>query len=130
VVFWVIFNKDALALGFDPKVKGVTISNCEGIAVLLHSVVGNVEIVNCKKVQVQLSGTAPIFQIDASDRTSVHLSADAVTGGTRVYTAKSTSTNVYTPQGEEELEHTVPEQIVSQIRNGKLHTEVIVPGKE
>jgi len=114
----------------ETKCKGVTVSNCENIAVLLNAVVGNVEVVNCKKVQIQLSGTAPIFQVDASDRTSIHLSAEAVTGGTRVYTAKSASTNIYTPSGDEEAEHALPEQFVSQIKSGKLHTEVVFPGKE
>jgi len=114
----------------ETKAKGVTISNCENIAVFLTSVVGNVEVVNCKKVQVQIAGTAPIIQVDASDRTSIHLSAGAVAGGTRVYSAKSASTNIYTPQGDDEQEHAVPEQFVSQVKSGKLHTEVVIPGKE
>jgi len=115
----------------ETKAKGVTINKCENIAVILHGVVGNVEVVNCKKVQIQLNGTAPIFQVDSSDRTSIYLSPDELKTSFKVYSAKSSSTNVYTPSGEDEnVEHAIPEQIVSHLHNGKLVSEVVVPGKE
>jgi len=68
--------------------------------------------------------------VDSSDRTSIYLSPDELKTTFKVYSAKSSSTNVYTPSGDESVEHAIPEQIVSHLHNGKLVSEVVIPGKE
>jgi len=71
--------------------------------------------------------------VDGSERVSIHLSKGTVDQKARIYTAKSSSINVYIPgakDDDDEIEIAVPEQIVSHIDKNKLHSEVVVPGKE
>jgi len=117
----------------ETKCKGVTINKCDNITIQLPPVVGNTEVMNCKKTHLHFTSTCPIIQVDGSERVSIHLSKDGVDQKTRIYTAKSSSVNVYIPgakEDDDEIEVPVPEQIVSYIEKTKLHSEVVVPGKE
>eukprot|EP00456_Euglypha_rotunda_P039986 TRINITY_DN3084_c0_g1_i3.p1 TRINITY_DN3084_c0_g1~~TRINITY_DN3084_c0_g1_i3.p1 ORF type:complete len:171 (+),score=36.17 TRINITY_DN3084_c0_g1_i3:43-555(+) len=117
----------------ETKCKGVTINKCENITIQLAPVVGNAEIMNCKKVTIYFGGAVPIIQVDGSERISLHIHKDAIDAKVRVYTAKSSSVNVYIPGAKEEDDETevaIPEQVVSTINGKALSSEVVIPGKE
>ena len=116
------------------KCKAITINNCKNVGVICTDVVARVEIVGSSKVQLQIQGACPIIQIDKTDTGTVYLSDAclALEPSTLVYSSGCSGVNIVSPvEGAEDMaENPIPEQMKSQIVNGKLVTTIVVAGNE
>ena len=76
---------------------------------------------------LQITGTAPIIQLDSTDSGQIYLSKDSL--GIEITTAKCSSINVSLPvQGEEDgvfEEQAIPEMLKTVVRDGKLVTTIV-----
>jgi len=113
----------------ESKCKGITINKCKNCSIVFPTIVGNLEIANSSKVQIQATGDVPIIQIDGSERLSIYISDAKCAESVKIYSAKSTSNNVYFPSGEDMAEFPLPEQFVSLYKGGKLESNVASKGE-
>ena len=113
----------------DQKCKAITLNSCKKVAVVCSDVVARIEIVNCQKIQLQITGTCPIIQIDKTDQTTVYLSQACMQldPTTMIYSSGCTGVNICSPTADDEdqVENAVPEQMKSQVINGKLVSEIV-----
>jgi len=109
------------------KVNAVTITNCQNTSVLVESVVSAISVTRAPSFAVQITGSAPMLQIDSTDSGQIYLSKDSL--GIEITTAKCSAINVSLPvEGEEDGvfdEQAVPEMLRTTIRDGKLATAVV-----
>lgn len=101
--------------------------NCTKTSVLIESVISSVSVTNSPSFQLQITGTAPMVQLDSTDSGTIYLSKDCL--GIEITTAKCSAINIQLPvEGEEEgifSEHPVPEMFKTVIKNGKLVTSAV-----
>jgi adenylyl cyclase-associated protein len=101
--------------------------NSTKISVLVQSVVSSISVTASPSFQLQITGTAPMIQLDSTDSGQIYLSKDSL--GTEVTTAKCSSINISLPvEGEEEgvfEEQPIPEMLKTVVQNGKLVTTVV-----
>jgi len=114
------------------KCKQVTISGCQECGIQTDTVVSTIEVINSKKCQVQPTDKVGLVQLDGSERTSVYLSQSMIDDETKMFTAKSNATLIYTPLPDGDLkEIALPEQFISHVAdypNSKaLTNEIVVP---
>ncbi|KAJ7582842.1 adenylate cyclase associated N terminal-domain-containing protein [Mycena floridula] len=109
------------------KVNAISLVNCVKTSVLVESVVSSVSITKSPSFALQITGTAPMIQIDSTDSGQIYLSKASL--GTELTTAKCSAINVSLPvEGEEEgvfAEQAVPEMLRTIIKDGKLQTSVV-----
>jgi len=106
------------------KVNAVTIDDCSKTAVVFENIVASFEIVNCNSVEVQAVGKVPSFAVDKTSGCQIYLSKDSIEA--EIVTSKSSEMNISFPDASGELvESPVPEQYKSQVKNGKLVTEIV-----
>ncbi|KAG6831195.1 hypothetical protein H0H92_012335 [Tricholoma furcatifolium] len=109
------------------KVNAVTLANCQNTSVLVESVVASISITRAPSFVLQITGSAPMIQLDTTDSGQIYLSKDSL--GVEITTAKCSAINVSLPvEGEEEGvfdEHAMPEMLRTVIKDGKLVTEVV-----
>ncbi|KAF8968367.1 cyclase-associated protein [Flammula alnicola] len=109
------------------KVNAVNIINSTKTAVLVHSVVSSVSVTASPSFQLQITGTAPMIQLDSTDAGQIYLSKDSLS--TEVTTAKCSAINIHLPvEGEEDgifEEQPVPEMFKTVVQNGKLVTTIV-----
>jgi len=109
------------------KVNAVTIVSCHATSVLVESVVSAISITRAPSFQLQITGSAPMIQLDSTDSGQIYLSKDSM--GIEITTAKCSAINVSLPvDGEEEgvfVEQAVPEMLRTVVQDGKLVTEVV-----
>lgn len=109
------------------KVNAVTLVNCVKTSVLVDSVVSSVSVTKSPSFALQITGTAPMIQIDSTDSGQIFLSKASL--GAEITTAKCSAINVSLPvEGEEEgvfKEQAVPEMLRSFVKDGKLITTVV-----
>ncbi|KAG6841681.1 hypothetical protein C0991_008319 [Blastosporella zonata] len=109
------------------KVNAVTLTNCQGTSVLVESVVSAISVTRAPSFVLQITGSAPMIQIDTTDSGQIYLSKESL--GVEITTAKCSSINVSLPvEGEEEgvfEEQAVPEMLRSTVKDGKLVTGVV-----
>lgn len=107
------------------KFNAITIDSCKKTNVVFDEAISSCEIVNCNSVKVQVTVKVPAVTIDKTSGGVIYLSKDGL--DTQIFTSKSDELNVSIPGPSEEqplLEFPVPEQFLSTIRDGKLHTEM------
>jgi len=113
------------------KCKQVTISGCQECGVQCDTVVATVELINSKKCQVQPTDKVGLIQLDGCERTSVYLSQNCVDEETKIFTAKSNATLVYTPLPDGDVkEMALPEQFISSRPTDgskSLVNEIVMP---
>ncbi len=101
--------------------------NSTKTSVLVHSVVSSVSVTASPSFQLQITGTAPMIQLDSTDSGQIYLSKDSLT--TEITTAKCSAINVSLPvPGEEEgifEEQAVPEMFKTVVQDGKLVTTIV-----
>lgn len=101
--------------------------NCTKTSVLVESVISSVSVTNSPSFTIQITGSAPMIQIDTTDSGQIYLSKDSL--HTEITTAKCSSINVSLPvEGEEDgvfEEQAVPEMLKTVIKDGKLVTTVV-----
>ncbi|KAF7967661.1 hypothetical protein HWV62_33587 [Athelia sp. TMB] len=109
------------------KVNAVTLVNCKKTSVLIESVISQVSVTNSPSFTIQITGSAPMIQLDSTDSGQIYLSKESL--HTEITTAKCSSINVSLPvAGEEDgvfEEQAVPEMLKTLIKDGKLVTSVV-----
>ncbi|KAJ7738522.1 adenylate cyclase associated N terminal-domain-containing protein [Mycena maculata] len=109
------------------KVNAVTLVNCVKTSVLVDSVVSSISVTNSPSFALQITGSAPMIQLDSTDSGQIYLSKGSL--GVEITTAKCSAINVSLPvDGEEEgvfEEQAVPEMLKTVVNNGKLVTTVV-----
>jgi adenylyl cyclase-associated protein len=95
--------------------------------VLIDSVVSSVSVTKSPSFQIQITGTAPMVQIDSTDSGQIYLSKSSLDA--EITTAKCSSINVSLPvEGEEDgvfTEQPIPEMLRTCVKDGKLVTTVV-----
>lgn len=102
------------------KCNNIIMDSCKKSAVVFEAVVSSCEFINCQSVQMQVTGTVPTISVDKTDGCQMYMSLDSL--GTQLITSKSSEMNLMVPNGEEFVEHPVPEQFKTIISRGKLET--------
>ncbi|KAJ3786583.1 adenylate cyclase associated N terminal-domain-containing protein [Lentinula aff. detonsa] len=109
------------------KLNAVTLVNCTKTQVLIHSVVSSISVTKSPSFAIQITGSAPMIQIDSCDTGMIYLSKESLHA--EITTAKCSSINVNLPvEGEEEgvfEEQALPEMLRTCVKDGKLVTTVI-----
>lgn len=101
--------------------------NCVKTSVLVESVVSAISVTSSPSFVLQVTGSAPMIQLDNTDSGQIYLSPESL--GVEITTAKCSSINVSLPvEGEEEgvfEEQAVPEMLKTVVKDGKLVTVVV-----
>ncbi|KAJ6547406.1 cyclase-associated protein [Mycena capillaripes] len=109
------------------KVNAVTLVNCVKTSVLVDSVVSSISVTNSPSFALQITGSAPMIQLDSTDSGQIYLSKGSLSA--EITTAKCSAINVSLPvEGEEEgvfEEQAVPEMLRTVVKDGKLVTTVV-----
>ncbi|KAJ7905338.1 adenylate cyclase associated C terminal-domain-containing protein [Mycena olivaceomarginata] len=109
------------------KVNAITLVNCVKTSVLVDSVVSSISVTNSPSFALQITGSAPMIQLDSTDSGQIYLSKDSLNA--EITTAKCSAINISLPvEGEEEgvfEEQAVPEMLKTVVKNGKLVTTVV-----
>ncbi|KAJ7632469.1 adenylate cyclase associated N terminal-domain-containing protein [Roridomyces roridus] len=109
------------------KVNAVTLVNCVKTQVLVDSVVSSISVTNSPSFALQVTGSAPMIQLDSTDSGQIYLSKESL--GAEITTAKCSAINISLPvEGEEEgvfEEQAVPEMLKTVVKDGKLVTTVV-----
>ncbi|CAI5944064.1 unnamed protein product [Closterium sp. NIES-64] len=108
------------------KVNNITLDKCTKTAVVFQDVLAACEVVNCSGVEIQCEGTAPTLAVDNTSGCQLYLAATALAAA--ITTAKSSEINVLVPGPDAEtpwVEHALPEQFVSELKNGTFITTPI-----
>jgi adenylyl cyclase-associated protein len=102
--------------------------NCTKTSVLIDSVIASISVTASPSFTIQITGIAPMIQLDTTDSGQIYLSA-ACLEQTEIVTAKCSAINVSIPvPGEEEGvfdEKPVPEMFRTTVKGGKLVTTII-----
>ncbi|KAK7014992.1 C-CAP/cofactor C-like domain-containing protein [Favolaschia claudopus] len=109
------------------KVNAVTLVNCVKTQVLVDSVVSSISVTNSPSFTLQITGSAPMIQLDTTDSGQIYLSKGSLNA--EITSAKCSAINVSLPvEGEEDgvfEEQAVPEMLRTVVKNGKLVTTVV-----
>jgi adenylyl cyclase-associated protein len=100
------------------------LDDCVKTAVVFENIVACFEVVNCNSIEVQAIGKVPSFAVDKTSGCQIYLSKESLEA--EIVTSKSSEMNVSFPDNSGELtESPIPEQYKSQVKNGKLVTEIV-----
>jgi hypothetical protein len=117
-----------LTIQIKGKCKNITLSNCENIAVVFETCVTTVELIGCKRIQCQAMTACGSYIVDKCDRTDLYVADGSLVDQVVVYTCQSTATVVHqsTANGEDQVEHAIPNQILSTFaaNEAPTHKEV------
>ncbi|VDB95717.1 unnamed protein product [Peniophora sp. CBMAI 1063] len=109
------------------KINAITLFSCKSCSLLVDSVVSSISVTSSPGFAVQVTGSAPTFQLDSTDGGTIFLSKDSL--ATEITTAKCSNINVNLPvEGEEEgvfEEAPMPEMMLTKVVNGKLVTSIV-----
>ncbi|RDW76714.1 adenylate cyclase-binding protein [Aspergillus mulundensis] len=109
------------------KANAIAIDNCQGLSIIVDSLVSSLDVVKCSKFALQIDGVAPTLLMDQVDGATIYLSSQSM--GTEVFSSKCTAVNVMLPPKEGTDEDTkecpVPEQIKTYIKDGVLVSEIV-----
>ncbi|KAF7363306.1 C-CAP/cofactor C-like domain-containing protein [Mycena sanguinolenta] len=123
-----IFGCKQSTIIINGKVNAVTLVNCVKTSVRVDSVVSSISVTNSPSFALQITGSAPMIQLDSTDSGQLYLSKDSLNA--EITTAKCSAINISLPvEGEEEgifEEQAVPEMLKTVVKDGKLHTTVVV----
>lgn len=102
------------------KSKNITISGCKNVNVVFENCITMCEVIRCERSNIQGLEAVGTFQIDKCDRVKVYLPDASLENQVVILSAQSTSTNVYysTPDGEDQIEYALPEQLQSVFKKG------------
>lgn len=103
------------------------IVNSTKASVLVESVVASVSVTKSPSFSLQITGKAPMIQVDSTDSGQIYLSKDSLDA--EVTTAKCSAINISLPvPGEEDgvfEEQAVPEMFKTVVKDGKLVTTIV-----
>ncbi|KAF8162910.1 adenylate cyclase associated N terminal-domain-containing protein [Crassisporium funariophilum] len=122
-----IFGCKGATIIIKGKVNAVNIINSVKTSVLVQSVVSAVSVTASPSFQLQITGSAPMIQLDSTDSGQIYLSKDSLTA--EITTAKCSAINISLPvEGEEDgvfEEQAVPEMFRTVVKDGKLVTTIV-----
>ena len=103
------------------------IVNSVKTSILVQSVVSAVAVTASPSFQIQVTGSAPMIQLDSTDSGQIYLSKDSL--NTEITTAKCSAININLPViGQEEgvfEEQPVPEMFKTVVQDGRLVTTIV-----
>ncbi|KAL2871774.1 adenylate cyclase-binding protein [Aspergillus lucknowensis] len=109
------------------KANAIAIDNCQGLSIIIDSLVSSLDVVKCSKFALQIDGFAPTLLLDQVDGATIYLSQQSLE--TEIFSSKCAAVNVMLPPKEGTDEDTkecpVPEQIKSSIKDGVLVNEIV-----
>jgi len=115
-----IYKCDTSAIKISGKVNNIIMDSCKKTSIVFDTAVSGIEFVNCQSAQMQALGKVSSISIEKTDGCQVYLSKDSV--GAEIISAKSSEMNILFPEGDDFVEHPVPEQFKTIIKGGKLMT--------
>lgn len=109
------------------KANAIAIDNCNGLSIIVDSLVSSLDVIKSPKFALQIDGSVPTILLDQVDGATVFLSDKSL--HTEVFTSKCSAVNVMLPPKEGTDEDTkecpVPEQIKSYIKDGVMVNEIV-----
>ncbi|KAL1516666.1 hypothetical protein ABEB36_000549 [Hypothenemus hampei] len=106
------------------KINSITMDSCKKTSIVFDNLVSCMEFINCQSVQMQVLGKVPTISIDKTDGCQVYLNNNSL--DVEIITSKSSEMNIVVPQGDDYVEHAVPEQFRTRITPNKtLQTEIV-----
>ncbi|EFW13850.1 hypothetical protein D8B26_005970 [Coccidioides posadasii str. Silveira] len=110
------------------KANAISIDNCNGVSIIVDSLVSSLDVIKSPKFALQIDGVAPTVMLDQVDGGTIYLSQSSL--GTEILTSKCTSVNIVLPPKEgiedaDAKECPVPEQIRSYVKDGVLVNEIV-----
>jgi len=115
-----IYKCENSAIKISGKVNNIVMDSCKKTSIVFDTVVSGIDFVNCQSAQMQVLGKVSSISIDKTDGCQVYLSKDALDA--EIISAKSSEMNILFPEGDDFVEHPVPEQFKTTIKAGKLVT--------
>lgn len=109
------------------KANAIAIDNCNGLSLIVDSLVSSLDVIKCPKFALQIDGTAPTLLLDQVDGATVYLGQQSL--NTEIFTSKSSAININLPPKEgtddDTKECPLPEQFKSYIKDGVLVSEIV-----
>ncbi|KAJ5727886.1 hypothetical protein N7493_005706 [Penicillium malachiteum] len=109
------------------KANAIAIDNCNGLSIIVDSLVSSLDIIKCPKFAVQIDGTVPTVLLDQVDGATIYLGQQSL--ATEVFTSKCSAVNIMLPPKEgtddDTKECPLPEQIKSYVKDGVLVNEIV-----
>ncbi|KAJ5987262.1 hypothetical protein N7451_011627 [Penicillium sp. IBT 35674x] len=109
------------------KANAIAIDNCNGLSIIVDSLVSCLDIIKSPKFALQVDGVVPTVMLDQVDGATIYLGQQSL--ATEVFTSKCTAVNITLPPKEgtddDTKECPVPEQLKSYIKDGVLVTEIV-----
>ena len=109
------------------KANAIAIDNCNGLSIIVDSLVSSLDVIKSPKFALQIDGVVPTVLLDQVDGATVYLGNQSL--NTEVFSSKCTAINVMLPPKEgtddDTKECPVPEQIKSYVKNGALVNEIV-----
>jgi adenylyl cyclase-associated protein len=110
------------------KIKNVMLNDCQGVKLILDSVISMIELLNCKKISCTIKVVCPQFMIERSHGIQLYLFPSAK--GTKINSTCSQSMVINYPlegakEDDEWIDATIPETYVSQIKGDKVVSEAL-----
>jgi len=109
------------------KANAISIDNCNGLSIIVESLVSSLEVIKSTKFALQVDGVVPTLLLDQVDGATVYLSPASI--NLEIFSSKTTATNILLPPKEgtddDTTEHPVPEQIKSYVKDGVLVSEIV-----
>jgi len=121
-----IFGCKGTTIIINGKVNAINLINSSKTSILVQSVVSAVAVTASPSFQIQVTGSAPMIQLDSTDSGQIYLSKDSLNA--EITTAKCSAININLPVGQEEGmfdEQPVPEMFKTVVQNGKLVTTIV-----
>jgi len=119
-----LYRLDGCVVKINQKVNAISVDSCKKTAIVFHSAIASVEVVNSSGIDVQCLGSVPSYTIDKCSGVNLILSNEGLVS--EVTSAKSDAMNIAFAGPDGDLvEHPVPEQFKTTIKNGKLITTTL-----
>ncbi|KAJ5247495.1 hypothetical protein N7468_002478 [Penicillium chermesinum] len=109
------------------KANAIAIDNCNGLSLIVDSLVSSLDIIKSPKFALQIDGTVPTVLLDQVDGATIYLGQASL--ATEVFTSKCSAVNIMLPPKEgtddDTKECPLPEQLKSYIKDGVLVSEIV-----
>ncbi|KAJ6116795.1 hypothetical protein N7512_006520 [Penicillium capsulatum] len=109
------------------KANAIAIDNCNGLSIIVDSLVSSLDVIKSPKFALQVDGVVPTVLLDQVDGAAVYLGQQSL--GTEVFTSKCSNVNINLPPKEGTDEDTkecpIPEQIKTYVKDGVLVNEIV-----
>ncbi|PYH98544.1 adenylyl cyclase-associated protein [Aspergillus ellipticus CBS 707.79] len=109
------------------KANAISIDNCNGLSIIVDSLVSSLDVIKSPKFALQIDGVVPTLLLDQVDGATVYLGQQSL--ATEIFSSKCSAINVMLPPKEgtddDTKECPVPEQIKSYVKDGVIVNEIV-----